>query len=76
MPVPLTRNINPLPQILSHSTEERVRDKNVKLPHMVTMVMAMCVVFCMWQGLIESSKSFHINLADSGLISVGVLWWW
>lgn len=38
------------PNNQSHSTEERVRDENVKLPH---MVMVMCLFFNMWQGLAD-----------------------
>lgn len=43
LPIVLTRKINPLPQLSSQRPEERVREVNVKLTHMVIMVIFLYV---------------------------------
>lgn len=41
--MPLTRKIKPPLNNQSHSTNQRVRDENVNVPHTVNMVMVMCL---------------------------------
>lgn len=55
----LTRKIKPLPPTnQSHCTKERVRDKNVKLPHMVIMVMVVCLFLLCGRDLQKAPNNF------------------
>ena len=59
------QEINPLPHSnQSHSTQERVRDKTVKLPHVVIMVMVMSV-FLYAAGTNRKHKITSHHLFDS-----------